>query len=364
MTNPLSPADLASAQIPFNTNGQAPQQPQQPALDMQLSPQQIEELQKKQKEMLEARREESRKINPIEFLSQPEHQVTYVGNGYWRQGHRFYVDESTLPVLYTTINRFGLIHISGQALIKTLEPDVIFSESEFQKVFNNVSIVDTDGASEERQDLLTRLAMAMTQLAWESTIHTLNFLPTHVDAHLLLRLEEARIPTELNGKPFSRMVPLFEPTAGRFSGLVGVALIYRSADDTDAEQQQYALLMPELRKKVSDLNFAAVTWLQDVVGLRNAIIEEYMTNDVNNLKARLVNMVGPEILKANEPVAPANDEVASEVDPTDGQLAHDATVGTLSQDEFYEAQESAAQAEADAEAALGETLRDDSPITD
>jgi len=275
-----------------------------------LSPEELaaqKEAEAKAQAEFEARLELAKQADPRTFLTL--NAVTLWSETMYRDGHRWYVTEDHPSVRYQGVVRIGTIHLANQAILHALLPALIFTLEDLQKAFNNVSIVEVDGASEEKQSLLTQTAMALTDLAWDAAYRMRVDLPELLDDLTVRHAEKLRIPHEKDGGTFTGVDLLFEPSAGQFRQFAGIVLRYTTPTEPTwngngqigESDNTYVLLQSALRGQ-SDEQLAGAVFLRDIINYRNAETDKAIVADIQGILTALVQRVGVDVLKKDEVV--------------------------------------------------------------
>jgi hypothetical protein len=278
---------------------------------VQNTQQTAEEIQRQQQEEMAARIEASKTIDPLTYLTRSS--VKNEGNSYYSAGHRFFATDTSLPISNNFKLRIGNIHIAGQALIKYVAPHTVFSLEDFQKAYNNVPLID---GTEEAQALLTKTAITLSRLAWESGQRYIDALPIHLDNVLSSNAALLRVPATKDGGEFQGVDILFNPMAGQFrpDNIGGIVLRY------EGEQNHYALLFNDFADPNDELGFAVRVFVSELLQFRNYQTDAFIHGDLNNILQMLLAEIGEE-LKA-PPAQPSGGTEVAANDP-DGAVAGD-----------------------------------------
>jgi hypothetical protein len=256
----------------------------------------------KAKREFEERKALSLTKDAMEFL--PRSQLTDLGNGYYRSGSRFLCSDSSAPFQTSFIQRVAVLHLGGQKSLQYLASQTIFSLEDFQKVFNGVPVED-----ETKQDLLIRTTVAAVDAAYQSVATFMDKIFPVVGGALGANLEQLRIPAEKDGGKFQSIEALYVPIGARFSLdlLIGVIIKY------EGENNHYAVSFIDFSPDpASEEAMDVRAFTDEVLGMRNRYINQYILNTMPDILAQVVGKVGESILKPSEPpkldpsVDPAN----------------------------------------------------------
>ena len=270
--------------------------------------------QARQRAAFQARVDAAATADPLTFLNMSR--VSKVSPTMYRDGHRWYVTEAHPVMWYQGVVRIGMIHIANQAMLLALKDTLAFTTEDLQKAFNNVSIAVVNGASPEQEDLLTSLAMALTDQAWEASIRMRNTLPAILDGLTRDNAEQLRLPLEKDGGAFEGVDLLFEPGAGQFNIFAGFVLKYADVDPTlPSGSNTYTLLKRDIQAatqdQVTDQQIAAVLFDKALISFRNQQTDVAIINDLKNVVNNLVAILGPDILKQTQPPAEAANDTSA-----------------------------------------------------
>lgn len=258
----------------------------------------------------------ARARDPLTFLARGT--IVDHHNGFFSRGALFFINEEVSLVKYRAIANYTNVHIAGQVLLNAVAQRTIFTIEDFQKAFNNVSIITTDGATEEKQDLLTKTAMAITKQAWASAERYRRLLPAHLDRFTIENAEQLRIPATMeNGAVFNGGVDLlFEPSAGRFQQTGGIVLRYTHPENDDG-QNHYVVLLRDVNPEDQEDAAAVQFYLRDILMARNMEIERFVSADVDVILSDIVAEVGEAILKQDAPATEAANDADGNASTTD-----------------------------------------------
>lgn len=264
-----------------------------------------EEMQRRAQQEMAERIENSKTIDPLTYLTRSN--AVNEGNTYYTSGFRFFASDRSAPISTNFQLRIGNIHIAGQSLVKFVQPRTVFSLEDFQKAYSNVPLLE--GASEEKQALMTRTVLALTRLAWDSGKRYTETLSAHLDGVLVANAEALRIPVTKDGGAFEGVDILFNATGGQFrpDNIGGIVLRYAGA------QNHYVILFNDFADPNSEESFAARVFVSELIQFRNFQTDAFIHADLNNLFELLVAEVGPEIVKsAEEPAVDTSAEAVND----------------------------------------------------
>jgi hypothetical protein len=299
------PADLS--QTPPVLEGVVPLTPEQEHAKQQEAQRQAQEEAQRQ---LDARRKVSLTKDSMEFLTRT--QVTDMGGGYYRCGNRFLLSDSTEPFQSAFVQRVAVIHIGGQKALQYLAAQTVFTLDDYQKAFNGVPLED-----EAKQTLLLNTVVAIIQATYNSVMGYIDHIFPSVGSALGANLEQLRIPAEKDGGKFQTVEALYIPIGARFRSelLIGVIIKY------EGENNHYAISFTEFSPDPqTDEALDIRVFTDEVLGMRNRYIDQYILRTLPDLLAEVVGKVGDQILK---PVPQPAQDAAVEAQPDGSAPTHE-----------------------------------------